>query len=80
MFIRVHLWFFNHMDSFFVKLKNRGLIHLEGEERHDFLQGLITNDIEKLTRENQLYACLLTPQGKFLHDFFVIEGKEFHPP
>lgn len=61
----------------FVKLKNRGLIHLEGPDRHAFLQDLITNDIEKLTPETPLYACLLTPQGKFLHDFFVIEGKDF---
>ncbi len=65
------------MDSFFTKLPNRGLIHLEGPDRHDFLQGLITNDIEKLEPGKALYACLLTPQGKFLHDFFVTEGDSF---
>ena len=69
------------MNQFFIKLKNpnysRGLIQLEGPDRHEFLQGLITNDIEKLSTDKQLYACLLTPQGKFLHDFFVIEGKDF---
>ncbi|MCB1721788.1 MAG: folate-binding protein YgfZ [Rhodospirillales bacterium] len=65
------------MEQFFVKLKNRGLIHLEGADRHDFLQGLITNDIEKLKQDKMLYACLLTPQGKFLHDFFILEGKDF---
>lgn len=64
-------------DSFYVYLENRGLIHLEGPERHDFLQGLITNDIEKLAPGKALYACLLTPQGKFLHDFFVSEGDGF---
>jgi folate-binding protein YgfZ len=62
---------------FFVKLKNRALIHLEGPDRHEFLQGLITNDIKKLTPSQPLYACLLTPQGKFLYDFFVIEGDDF---
>jgi folate-binding protein YgfZ len=62
---------------FYTKLKNRGLIHLEGKDRHKFLQDLITNDIEKLTPANPVYACLLTPQGKFLHDFFVIEGNDF---
>lgn len=62
---------------FTVKLKNRGLLHLEGPERHAFLQDLITNDIQKLTPDKPLYACLLTPQGKFLHDFFVIEGDGF---
>ena len=64
-------------NAYYVKLKNRGLIHLEGPDRHAFLQDLITNDIEKLALDKPLYACLLTPQGKFLHDFFVIEGKEF---
>jgi len=61
--------------AFYVQLKNRGLIHLEGEDRVDFLQGLITNDVEKLKEERIQYACLLTPQGKFLHDFFLHWGE-----
>ncbi len=65
------------MSAFFVELKNRGLIHLEGADRHDFLQGLMTNDIRKLSPTNAIYACLLTPQGKFLHDFFIIERHNF---
>lgn len=60
-----------------VKLPDRGLIHLEGADRHDFLQGLITNDIRKLEPGKALYACLLTPQGKYLHDFFIHEGDGF---
>ena len=64
-------------NSFYVKLKNRGLIHIEGTDRHEFLQGLITNDINKLTPKTPLYACLLNAQGKFLHDFFLIEGNDF---
>ncbi len=63
--------------SYYVKLKNRGLIHIEGPDRHSFLQDLITNDIENLESGKMLYACLLSPQGKFLHDFFVHEGDEF---
>ena len=43
----------------------------------DFLQALITNDLEKLSADKMVYACLLTPQGKFLHDFFCIWGKDF---
>ncbi|MFP4314010.1 MAG: YgfZ/GcvT domain-containing protein [Alphaproteobacteria bacterium] len=62
---------------FFVKLKNRGLLHLEGPDSKPFLQNLITNDMGKLTPVNQIYACLLSPQGKFLHDFFVREGDGF---
>jgi folate-binding protein YgfZ len=65
------------MSTFFVTLPHRGLIHLEGPARHGFLQGLITNDMNRLTPARPLYACLLTPQGKFLHDVFVIEGHDF---
>jgi len=59
--------------SFFVTLPGRGLIRIEGDDRVSFLQGLITNDLQKLSADRALYACLLTPQGKFLHDFFLIE-------
>jgi len=61
------------MSAFFVTLKNRGFIKISGSDCKSFLQGLITNDIEKLSSDNAIYACLLTAQGKFLHDFFVIE-------
>lgn len=64
-------------NAYFTTLQNRGLIHIEGNDRYDFLQGLITNDIEKLESGKLLYACLLSPQGKFLHDFFISEGQEF---
>ncbi len=62
---------------FYVQLKNRGLIHIEGADRVDFLQGLVSNDVTKLEKEKILYACLLTPQGKFLYDFFMIHGDDF---
>lgn len=58
-------------NPYYVSLPGRGLIHLEGADRHDFLQGLITNDIRKLSPGKVLYSALLTPQGKFLHDFFI---------
>jgi tRNA-modifying protein YgfZ len=63
--------------AFYVLLKNRGLIHIEGEDRIPFLQGLVTNDVTKLEKSRILYACLLTPQGKFLHDFFMHWGDGF---
>ncbi|MEL0013222.1 MAG: folate-binding protein, partial [Alphaproteobacteria bacterium] len=37
-----------------------------------FLQGLISQDVEKVTQEHAAYGALLTPQGKFLHDFILI--------
>lgn len=63
--------------AFYVELSDRGLIHIEGEDRYDFLQGLISNDVYKVKEEKILYSCLLTPQGRFLHDFFIHEGDEF---
>lgn len=60
-----------------IELPGRGLIHLEGPDRRGFLQGLVTNDVRKLSPAAPLYACLLTPQGKFLHDFFLLEGDGF---
>lgn len=38
----------------------------------DFLQGLITNDINLLDRDGSLYSCILTPNGRFLCDFFIV--------
>ncbi len=48
-------------------------INIAGDDRQDFLQGLITNDINACNRNNPIYSCILSPQGKFLADFFVIE-------
>lgn len=64
-------------EQFYTRLSGRGLIHVEGEERHEFLQNLITNDVNALEPGRALYGCLLTPQGKFLHDFFVSAGEDF---
>ncbi|MSO64395.1 MAG: folate-binding protein [Alphaproteobacteria bacterium] len=54
-----------------VRLAGRGLLAIEGEDTRTFLQGLITNDIHKVSAARSIYAALLTAQGKFLHDFFV---------
>ncbi|NOZ67343.1 MAG: folate-binding protein YgfZ [Alphaproteobacteria bacterium] len=56
-----------------IPLPNRAIITLSGPDRKSLLQGLITNDINKLSADNSLYAALLTPQGKYLHDFFIME-------
>lgn len=54
-------------------LEERGLLAVSGGDARAFLQGLITNNVDKVTPERAIYAALLTPQGKFLHDFFVAE-------
>ncbi len=63
-------------NAFYVTLQNRGLITVSGPDKFDFLQGLITNDLEKLNNDSLLYSCLLTPQGKFLFDFFISQDDE----
>jgi tRNA-modifying protein YgfZ len=57
-----------------VHLKDRAVIALEGGDAREFLQGLVTNDIQRLAPQTGLYAALLTPQGKILFDFLVTEG------
>ena len=56
----------------YVLLEDRGVVSVDGPEAGPFLQGLISNDIERVTDARGIYAALLTPQGKFLHDFFVL--------
>ncbi|MDV7339201.1 folate-binding protein [Terasakiella sp. A23] len=53
-------------------LPNRGVLLIEGDDRLEFLQGLISNDINKVSDKNAIYSAFLTPQGKFICDFFVI--------
>ena len=57
--------YFNLADSKFLSIS--------GEDRGNFLQDLITNDIHKCDSTNSIYSCLLTPQGKFIADFFIID-------
>jgi folate-binding protein YgfZ len=58
-------------EQSFVELGARGLLAVAGEDRRAFLQGLISNDVEKATPERAIHAALLTAQGKYLHDFFI---------
>ncbi len=58
-------------DLRYTLLPHRALLRVSGADAVSFLQGLITNDARKLEKGEALYALLLTPQGKFLHDFFL---------
>lgn len=53
--------------------ENRGLIRIEGADARAFLQGIVSNDVNKVSPARAVYAALLTPQGKYLHDFFIAE-------
>lgn len=53
-------------------MSERTLIQLSGTDAFEFLQGLVTNDVAK-TKDGLVYAALLTPQGKFIADFFILK-------
>lgn len=50
----------------------RAVLRIDGPERLAFLQGLVTNDVNRLATTGIVYAAMLTPQGKFLADFFLV--------
>jgi len=60
-------------ESFHLLPETRGLLAVAGEDRVAFLQGLVSNDVAKLSPARALYATFLTPQGRYLHDFFLAE-------
>jgi len=57
-------------------LDGRGVLEIAGADRQVFLQGLVSNDVRKVGPRCAIYAALLTPQGKYLHDFFLVEHGE----
>ena len=59
--------------SNYVNLIDSQFISISGDDRKDFLQGLITNDINKCNSNTPIYSCFLSPQGKFIADFFVVD-------
>jgi len=54
-------------------LPSRGVIAVSGPDARELLQGLITNDVDLVSETCAIYAALLTPQGKLMFDFFIIE-------
>lgn len=58
----------------YVALEDRGVLAIAGDDARTFLQGLISNDINKVSATRAIHAALLTPQGKYLHDFFITEA------
>ena len=56
-----------------VILEKRGAVLISGNDADYFLQNIITNDIKKVSNENSIFAALLTPQGKYLNDFFIVQ-------
>jgi folate-binding protein YgfZ len=60
----------------FTVLQDRGVLAVSGPDRASFLQGLVSNDTARISSERAVYAALLTAQGKYLHDFIMVEHGE----
>ena len=56
-------------------LEDRGLLYINGDDTKEFLQNIITNNIERVASNMSCFAALLTPQGKYLFDFLIIKHK-----
>ncbi|MEM6579530.1 MAG: folate-binding protein [Pseudomonadota bacterium] len=54
-------------------MTKRRILNISGNDAADFLQGLVTNDVSRLD-DGMVYAALLTPQGKYIADFFLIRN------
>ncbi len=56
-------------------LDNRAILYINGEDAKEFLQNIISNDINKVSDINSCFSSLLTPQGKFLYEFIIVKHK-----
>ena len=63
-----------NIESVYI-LEDRGILFIQGTDTKEFLQNLITNDINKVDENNSCFASLLTPQGKYLFDFLLVKHK-----
>lgn len=63
------------MSSTWFHLKHRTVLKISGEDRVKFLQGLVTNDV-MLSDSKAIYSLLLSPQGRFQHDFFIAQDHQ----
>ena len=56
-------------------LEDRSILYINGKDSKNFLQNLISNDINKVSEQSSCFASLLSPQGKFLFEFIVVKHK-----
>ena len=57
-------------------LEDRGFIQVKGVDAKEFLQNIVTNDLEKVTDSSAVFSSILTPQGKYLFEFFILKLKD----
>ena len=63
-------------DMFYARLPARAVVAVAGADARPYLQGLVSNDVDRLDAGHALYAALLTPQCKYLFDFFLAQAGE----
>ena len=56
-------------------LDDRAILYVNGKDAKEFLQNLISNNIDKVSDTNSCFTSLLSPQGKFLYEFIIIKHK-----
>ena len=61
---------------FYDVLDSRGVVVVEGPDARSFLQAMISNDANNISPSNSIYAAMLTPQGKYLHDFVISQVED----
>ena len=59
-----------------ITLEDRGFIQVNGSEAKDFLQNIVTSDMDKVTISLTAFSSILTPQGKYLFEFFILKLKD----
>ena len=57
-------------------LKDRGIISVLGKDSKEFLQNIITNDINIVNKDSSIFSGIFTPQGKYLYEFFIIKSND----
>ena len=57
-------------------LKDRGIISVLGKDSKEFLQNIITNDINIVNKDNSIFSGIFTPQGKYLYEFFIVKSSD----
>jgi folate-binding protein YgfZ len=62
--------------SFLARLPERGVVAIAGDDRVAFLQGLVSNDVAAVAPDRCVWTALLSPQGKWLADFFIFADRD----
>ena len=63
-------------SDFAIHLSHKSIFLITGKDKIEFLQNIISNDIRHVSKEQSIYSTLLSPQGKFLYDFNIIQSEE----